>query len=342
MVNQSRPRVVSAGTLSLLQKWLEYGILYLTECLSIDPNIMNRNNNMNHNNLSQNNSNNNLKDNNKDTKETEMKDKDKEIISFEENNAAYELIRYTSLSIMLIVGGIDILNNNNNITYNSTINNTNIHRNTTSNGGYDYTVGWLDAKILAQSLPQTIVNFLNISINLHNLYNNILIPNIIVMYLSQILYQLTSRMPNRIVLSNNQTPLALCNLFASIVIENRSKYLITSSSIPLNIKITPLQQSQSQTQSQTASNIIRSFSFTDRNSNHSNHSSSKSTNVEVNYNINHNNSSRYNNDTNNLNSNTSSHSSTIIDEEMLFNMIISSIVSNCLDALTYYLADVMN
>eukprot|EP00981_Chlorochromonas_danica_P015436 scaffold12089_cov176-Ochromonas_danica.AAC.14 len=86
-------------------------------------------------------------------------------------------------------------------------------------GGRDYIVGWIDAQILAEGLPDVLVRlilsghepFLRIE-DLKQSTHSVL-PAIIGMYTSQILFQLCSRTQNRHRLQGNAIPFACCMIF---------------------------------------------------------------------------------------------------------------------------------
>eukprot|EP01035_Chromulina_nebulosa_P018081 gene18081-23729_t len=137
---------------------------------------------------------------------------------FKESSYDYELVKHAALAIMYLVGGKD---------------HTNLpskkFKGFSSNGYYEYTVGWIDAKVLAEGIPDTLVRFLNAVMEMHviclndssiieeSTSNMFPLPKLVCMYISQALYQISSRPNNRQHLSNVGAPVALCNLFAYTV-----------------------------------------------------------------------------------------------------------------------------
>jgi hypothetical protein len=91
-----------------------------------------------------------------------------------------------------------------------------------SQSGYDYDIGWIDAQILAEGLPELLVSLVIVSTEFvldnqqKDKVTRSVLPGSVALHVSKILFQLNSRVQNRQQLTAARAPLALAILFESI------------------------------------------------------------------------------------------------------------------------------
>lgn len=135
----------------------------------------------------------------------------------------YELLCNTTAALLYISGGSDCR-------FESSFNVIN----NSYKSVHDYIFGWIDAQILAEGLPGILVGLISTSIedflsfsefddNYKSRVTRSVLPAVVGMHLSQVLYQLSSRMQNRQQLVSTKIPVALCTLFESIC--SHTKYV---------------------------------------------------------------------------------------------------------------------
>lgn len=129
----------------------------------------------------------------------------------------YELINNSASALMHLSGGTDCR-----------FQASTSHNSGGGSGGRkyhanDYMVGWIDAQILAEGLPEVIVKVIFLTtedfttISDHNVPTRSVLPAAVAMHFSQTIFQLCSRMQNRQELQDLKIPAALCVLFENIV-----------------------------------------------------------------------------------------------------------------------------
>jgi hypothetical protein len=153
---------------------------------------------------------------------------------FDDDLPIHELVKNASQSVMHLVGGSELNGYYSNISGDSISPNQSAKRLPLD----DQTIRAIDERILISGLADVLVSFLDVYVRLHNLSENlesidddrISLPKNITMYLSQSLYQLSSRVSNRQALQANNAPLVLCEIFQCIVSDNKTANRMLKSS----------------------------------------------------------------------------------------------------------------
>eukprot|EP01034_Spumella_vulgaris_P030259 gene30259-37440_t len=229
-ISQCRPDLVTGGALKIIKSWLEIGIEVLAHakamCFhdyeSATPSLFDT-----------------LKD--PALRKTTSRKVSASFVDFMRTyGTAYELISNAAAAIMYLSGGCDVrfhhTSNSSGKRYYGTGSNP-----LEGSGGRDYIIGWIDAQIIAEGLPAIIVKLITTSIEDFTTLDDpvkstrSVLPAAVGMHLSQTLYQLCSRTQNRRQLKICNIPFALCMLFENIVSQVRNTSFTNSSRLDVSI-----------------------------------------------------------------------------------------------------------